>query len=133
MTTATPVTPATPTTPFQPVADVLERGLSIRLVYGEPIHEGSRTVVPVARVAFGFGAGGGTRPRRRRNGPAGPEEAPDHAEQGGGGGGARLTPAGALVITPRRTRFVRYGVFPRLLGAFALGAFAGALVASRRR
>ena len=45
--------------PFAPVAEVIERSVSIRHVYGEAVHHGDRTVIPVASVAYGFGAGGG--------------------------------------------------------------------------
>jgi uncharacterized spore protein YtfJ len=55
--------------PFASIAELLERSLSIRHVYGEPVHHGDTTVIPVARVAFAFGGGGGEAPRRsRKNG-----------------------------------------------------------------
>ena len=55
--------------PFEPIAELLERSLSIRHVYGEPVHHGDTTVIPVAQVAYGFGAGGGRTPGRiRKNG-----------------------------------------------------------------
>ena len=50
------------TTPFEPIAEVFERNLSIRHVYAEPVQHGDTTVIPVAKVAYGFGAGGGRRP-----------------------------------------------------------------------
>ena len=123
------------TTPFEPIAEVFERNLSIRHVYAEPVHHGDSTVIPVAKVAYGFGAGGGRRPRLRAAGVAGLSAQADGAEAqgGGGGGGARLTPIGALEIGPRGTRFIRYNDLPRLAGAFALGLGAGVLLASRFR
>ena len=54
--------------PFAPIAELLERSLSIRHVYGEPVHHGDTTVIPVAQVAYGFGAGGGQGPGRSRKG-----------------------------------------------------------------
>jgi len=123
------------TTPFEPIAEVFERNLSIRHVYAEPVHHGDIAVIPIAKVAYGFGAGGGRRPGRRpadgaRSSAAavGPE-----TQSGGGGGGARLTPVGALEVGPRGTRFVRYNDLPRLAGAFLLGLGAAALLASRFR
>jgi uncharacterized spore protein YtfJ len=50
--------------PFAPIAELLERSLSIRHVYGEPVQRGDTTVIPVATVAYDFGAGGGRGPRR---------------------------------------------------------------------
>src|SRR4051812_12044960 len=94
--------------PFAPIAELLERSLSIRHVYGEPVHQGDTTVIPVARIAYAFGAGGGQAPRRtwtsggERPGDLGGR--PD--AQGGGGGAVRMTPAGALEVGPQGIRFV---------------------------
>ena len=123
------------TTPFEPIAEVFERNLSVRHVYAEPVHHGDTTVIPVAKVAYGFGAGGGRRPVPRSGGMAAStaEAAGAEAQGGGGGGGARLTPIGALEVGPRGTRFIRYNELSRLAGAFALGLGAGVLLASRLR
>jgi uncharacterized spore protein YtfJ len=123
------------TTPFEPIAEVFERNLSVRHVYAEPVHHGDTTVIPVAKVAYGFGAGSGRRPAPRSGGMASSNAEPSGAEAqgGGGGGGARLTPIGALEIGPRGTRFIPYNELPRLAGAFALGLGAGALLAWRLR
>ena len=124
------------TTPFEPIAQVFERNLSVRHVYAEPVHHGDTTVIPVAKVAYGFGAGGGRRPAARRamgTEAATTEAAGAEAQGGGGGGGARLTPIGALEIGPQGTRFIRYNELPRLAGVFVLGLWAGVLLASRLR
>ena len=122
-------------TPFEPIAEVFERNLSIRHVYGEPVHHGDTTVIPVAKVAYGFGAGGGRRPapRSAQVAASSAEAASSDSQGGGGGGGARLTPIGALEVSPRGTRFVRYNELPRLAGAFGLGLGVGVLLASRFR
>jgi uncharacterized spore protein YtfJ len=119
--------------PFQPIADLFERNLGIRQVYGEPVHHGDITVIPVAQVAFGFGGGVGRRPSRRRVAEvsvAGDEQ--DMPEGAGGGGGARLNPVGALEISPRGTRFIRFRPLPQLLGVFVAGVAAGLMLARRR-
>ena len=122
-------------TPFEPIAGVFERNLNIRHVYAEPVHHGDTTVIPVAKVAYGFGAGGGRRPARRTEQAPGSSARPNGAEAqgGGGGGGARLTPIGALEIGPHGTRFIRYNEVPRLAGALAIGLAVGVLVGSRFR
>jgi uncharacterized spore protein YtfJ len=122
--------------PFAPIAELLERSLSIRHVYGEPVTHGDTTVIPVAKVAYGFGAGGGQGPSRRLTGapgesPSGEENRTD-AQGAGGGGGVRMTPVGALEIGPLGTRFVRFHPMAPLLGATALGLAVGWLLASRR-
>jgi uncharacterized spore protein YtfJ len=123
------------TTPFEPIAEVFERNLSVRHVYAEPVHHGDTTVIPVAKVAYGFGAGGGRRPASRSEGTRGStaKAAGAEAQGGGGGGGARLTPIGALEVGPRGTRFIRYNQLSHLAGAFAVGLGVGVLAASRLR
>jgi uncharacterized spore protein YtfJ len=122
--------------PFTAIAELLERSLSIRHVYGEPVTHGDTTVIPVAKVAYGFGAGGGQGPGRRLTrasgeSPSSEEKRPD-AQGTGGGGGVRLTPVGALEIGPRGTRFVRVHPMAPLLGAAALGLAVGWLLARHR-
>ena len=63
--------------PIGPIAELLERSLSIRHVYGEPVRHGDTTVVPVAqsltpsaqvvaRLPVPGARAGGTRVRRPR-------------------------------------------------------------------
>ena len=40
------------------LGDHLQVGTSVRNVYGDPVNVGGRTVIPIARVSYGFGAGG---------------------------------------------------------------------------
>ena len=92
--------------PFGAISELLERSVSIRHVYGEPIRHGDTTVVPVATVAYGFGAGGGRGPgatRKKESDDTGTldNHRPPEAEGAGGGGGVRMTPVGALEIGPR--------------------------------
>jgi uncharacterized spore protein YtfJ len=122
--------------PFEPIAALLERSLNIKHVYGEPVQHGDTTVIPVAQIAYGFGAGGG-------RGPGGapitrPDETPStdagraEAQGAGGGGGVRMTPVGALEIGPRGMRFVEFRPLAPLLGAAAVGVLAGWLLGRRR-
>src|SRR4029434_6600822 len=107
-----------------------------RHVYGEPVLRGDTTVIPVAQVAYGFGAGGGRGPARLRK--AAPDEsppetdAPSEAQGAGGGGGVRMTPVGALEISPEGTRFIHFHPVTPLLCAGALGFVRVQLLAARR-
>ena len=86
------------------------------------INVGGRTVIPIARVSYGFGAGGG----------AG-ESLEAGSERAGSGGGAGLSarPVGALEITEAGTRFIPF-IDPARLGiALAVGFLIG-LAISRR-
>jgi uncharacterized spore protein YtfJ len=73
------------------IADVVSKRAGIHLVYADPIVRDDVTVVPIARIRFGFGGGAGpassgqTEGRRLQNG-------------GGGGGGVVAAPAGFLVV-----------------------------------
>jgi uncharacterized spore protein YtfJ len=115
--------------PFESISELLERSLSIRHVYGEPVRHGDTTVVPVAKVAYGFGAGGGQRPGQTPikavDGSSVAATARPEAQGAGGGGGVRMTPAGALEIGPQGTRFVHFHPLTPLLGAGALGFVIG--------
>jgi uncharacterized spore protein YtfJ len=94
------------------LAERLGATATVRNVYGEPIKAEGKTIIPVARVGFGLGAGTGKRGDRKREG-------------GGGGGGMGAVPAGVLEITPAGTRFIPAGMARRtaaaLLGGFILG------------
>ena len=121
--------------PFAPIAELLERSLSIRHVYGEPVQRGDTTVIPVATVAYGFGAGGGRGPARVGmhvvDESASQEANRTDAKGAGGGGGVRMTPVGALEIGPQGTRFVHFHQLAPLLGAAALGLLLGLVLAPR--
>src|ERR1700716_2813515 len=96
---------------LEKIGESLSSTATVRSVFGEPIHVEGKTVVPVAKVAYGFGAGSGV--------------APESREGGGGGGGARAFPAGALEITATQTRFIPFIDLRWLAAAFAAGVLCG--------
>lgn len=100
---------------------------TVKSVFGEPIHREGKTVVPVAKIMYGFGGGFGSGPIKR------PEAEGKVGEGGGGGGGVRAYPAGALEITPDGTRFIPFTNLSLVAAAFGLGALVGALIVKRRR
>jgi uncharacterized spore protein YtfJ len=110
---------------LQKMGDTLGSTATVKSVFGEPIHMNGKTVVPVAKIAYGFGGGAGT-------GKSGTQ--PDRqGEGGGGGGGVRAFPAGALEITEGRTRFVPF-IDPSWIGAaFTAGALIATMFFLRRR
>ncbi|MFC7078894.1 GerW family sporulation protein [Halorussus caseinilyticus] len=110
-------------TQIESIVERLQRSANVRSVYGDPIERGDKTVVPVARVAFGFGGGFGQSHDVAQTG--------GDSEGGGGGGGSVATPVGALEITDERTRFVRFDERKRSLGWVAVGLVAGLLVGRR--
>ncbi len=112
---------------LQKIGETLGSTATVRSVFGEPIHVEGKTVVPVARVKYGFGGGFGG-PEKRGSEPGAREEG------GGGGGGGRVTacPAGALEITAADTRFIPFLDARSLALAFIAGAVLGRLTGGRR-
>jgi uncharacterized spore protein YtfJ len=109
------------------LAERLGSSASVKAVYGEPISAEGRTIVPVARIAYGFGGGSG----KGQKGDQAEHEG--WGEGSGGGGGVMAKPVGVVEITRDGTRFIRYGETSRLAGAALLGLAVGFLAARRRR
>ncbi len=81
-------------------SDVLDR-LSAKTSYGEPVVRDGVTVIPVARVMLGYGAGGGV--GESRHGENG-EDAPSAVGSGGAGGGV-VQPVGFIEVTQAGARW----------------------------
>jgi uncharacterized spore protein YtfJ len=98
---------------------VLERvaerlaGADVRTVYGSPIERDAMTVIPVAKVRYGFGGGAG-RKRSGRDGGTGDEGS-------GGGGGVNVTPVGFIEMCHDKVRFRRIRAPAPALTAFGVG------------
>jgi uncharacterized spore protein YtfJ len=101
------------------LAERVSARASVKNVYGDPVVVGSRTVIPVAKVQYGFGAGCG-----QRSG--------DESAGGGGGAGVSARPSGALEITPEGTRFIVFDDRRTTGIALALGFVLGAAVVALR-
>jgi uncharacterized spore protein YtfJ len=70
------------------LAELIGAKAGVRTVFGEPVQQGGVTVIPVARVRWGFGGGGG-RSEAAADGPA---------SGSGGGGGVAADPIGYVEI-----------------------------------
>ena len=71
----------------------------VHAVFGEPIEQGDLTIVPVARVRWGFGGGHGSA-----------DDATSGSGSGsGGGGGVSADPIGYIQLTPDGATFERIG------------------------
>ena len=89
------------------------------MVYGEPIRLETKTVLPVAKVRYGFGGGGGAGKKGDQQG-------------GGGGGGLVAVPIGVVEITESQTRFLPITTSGAVIAALGVGFLLG-LVLSKRR
>jgi uncharacterized spore protein YtfJ len=110
---------------LQRLGETLGSTATVKSVFGEPIQANGKTVVPVAKVAYGFGGGFGAGKHGKKLDQQG--------EGGGGGGGVRAFPAGVLEITEDSTRFIPFTDLRFLALAFAAGAAFGAVILARRR
>jgi len=109
---------------FDSVPERLQTSAHVKTLYGEPIVVGEKTIVPVAKVAYGFG-GGSRVAGNEENSSAG------HANQRGGGGGVAAIPIGVVEVTDERTRFVAFDLTKKLVGALAIGLVLGMWIGRR--
>jgi len=84
----------------------LQTTASVKKVYGEPVVVDGKTVIPVAKVALGFGGGAG---HRKSESATGADEAGE-----GTGGGVRATPIGVVEISGQETKFIPFGQTKKL-------------------
>jgi uncharacterized spore protein YtfJ len=110
---------------------------SVRAVFGDPIERGGITIIPVARVRWGFGGGAGHGPMAvgpgNASGTAPTATASDEAMSAagsGGGGGVSADPVGYLEIGPDGATF-RPIVSPMPSPGFILAAGATAAILFR--
>jgi uncharacterized spore protein YtfJ len=84
---------------------------SVRAVFGDPIMRGEITIIPVARVRWGFGGGAGRGPIAVGPGAGDAETGTTMTDEGlsgagsGGGGGVAADPVGSLEIGPDGATF----------------------------
>src|ERR1035437_4443687 len=97
---------------------------SVKAIYGEPIAAHGKTVIPVAKIMYGYGAEAGT---------GGVGDSSARGEGGGGGGGARAVPVGVIEVSDQQTRFVPITDRKRLAGTVLAGIGRGIGLGWRRR
>ena len=103
---------------------------SVRSVFGDPIERDGITIIPVARVRWGFGGGAGG-PIAVGPGRIDDSSISDATPTGtGGGGGVTADPVGYLEIGPDGASFISI-VSPRPSPGFLLAAGATAALVLR--
>jgi uncharacterized spore protein YtfJ len=109
---------------LEKLASQFGQNASVKNVYGEPVNTGDKTIIPVARIAYGLGGGYGQGYKKNKRlqanedlkqsgGPAG--------EGGGGGGGMYAKPHGVYEVTAAGTRFIPASNTKPLLIGIAVG------------
>jgi uncharacterized spore protein YtfJ len=100
------------------IGDVQGRA-TVRTVFGDPIEVHGRTIIPVAKVRFGFGMGMG-----RGNHKDDEKYDDDHHRAAGGGGGAVMRPLAVIEISDGQTKVTPIADVTRIaLAAIALAAW----------
>jgi len=101
------------------VMEKLKQAGGVELCFGNQQKMGDLTIIPVARVAYGFGGGTGTAHKKKKKEKvhtidetseemieAAPEEKPKQEAIGmGGGGGMKTSPVGIFVFKGDKARF----------------------------
>jgi uncharacterized spore protein YtfJ len=100
----------------------LRTSASVKTVYGDPVVRDGKTIIPVARVAYGFGGGTGT--KKSAAIAAGKEPAADTAGEGAGGG-MTAKPVGVVEISGQETKFIQFAQPKKLAFAALIGSGIG--------
>ena len=90
----------------------LQQSAGVKTVFGEPYQVGGRTIIPIAKVSYGFGVGGG---RADGGEPDEPESAAGGGPRatsrrmargagGGGGAGVSVRPVAVLEVSAGETK-----------------------------
>ena len=113
------------------VTERIQSSATVNVVYGEPVVAEGKTIIPVARVRYGFGGGGG-RASRSTNEDSDDEATPSQDVGGGGGGGVSVSPVGLIEITAEETRFISFEDRRTLIKAGLFGALVAVFLLRKR-
>jgi uncharacterized spore protein YtfJ len=93
----------------------LSQSANIKNVFGEPVQAGEKTIIPVAKITYGFG--GGFEEGNKKE--VGQEDG--ETSGGGGGGGMYASAKGVFEITPTCTRFIPASPTKHILVGVVIG------------
>src|SRR5437870_13583272 len=85
---------------------------NVKAIYGEPISAHDKTIIPDAKIMYGYGAGAGT---------GGVGDTSNRGEGGGGVGGVRAVRVDVIEVRNQQIIFVSITVRRRLTGAQPAG------------
>jgi len=108
---------------FDTLLERIHAGANVKTVYGDPVEAQGKTIIPVAKVAYGFGAGYGDTEKDKKSGSG--------KEGGGLGAGVRAKPVGVIEVTKDDTRFVPCTSGKKIAALLVIGFIAGFLISRR--
>ncbi|MEW6143462.1 MAG: spore germination protein GerW family protein [Thermodesulfobacteriota bacterium] len=108
---------------FDSLSERIHAGASVKAVYGDPIEAQGKTIIPVAKVMYGFGGGYGDQRSDKKEGL--------DREGGGAGAGVRAKPVGVIEVTEEDTRFIPCTSGRKIAALLAVGFIAGFLMGRR--
>lgn len=112
---------------FKQMRDAVQKGGGVKFSFGNPMSVGDISIIPVARVSFGFGGGGGggKLPNFKKKKQSEILEENTEAESaeptdfgGGGGGGVRTEPVGIYAIKDGRVKYYPVITLREMVGIF---------------
>jgi uncharacterized spore protein YtfJ len=108
---------------FDSITERLYGTAAVKAVYGDPIEAQGKTIIPVAKVVYGFGGGFGETGKDKKEGA--------DREGGGAGAGVRTKPVGVIEVTEEDTRFIPCCDGKKYAALLALGFIAGFFIGRR--
>ena len=111
---------------LEKIASNFNHSANVRNVFGDPIQVGGKTIIPVAKIAYGFG--GGFEPVQPQNTSSVQNGGPG----GGAGGGLYATAKGVYEITSGSTRFIPASPYKHILTGVIIGFIFKTLLKSKQ-
>lgn len=87
------------------ISERLQNSATVEAVYGDPVTAEGKTIIPIAKIRYGFGGGGGSGESLMSTAGESDDKGPV-AIGSGGGGGVSVTPVGYIEITAGESRYV---------------------------
>ena len=121
---------------IEKIASGFGQNASVKNVFGEPIEVGDKKIIPVARIAYGFGGGygqGGKNKIPKQTNEQSSEAQFPIGEGAGGGGGMYARAKGVFEISSQGTKFIPADANTQLLMGMAIGFLLKAFLFRRRK
>jgi uncharacterized spore protein YtfJ len=109
---------------LQSLKDSIVGQAGVKTIFGEPISAQGKTIIPIAKLIYGYGGGAGT---------GGVGNASAQGEGGGGGAGVRAIPVGVIEVSDHQTRFIPITSRKMMAGAVFAGSLLGIFLGWRKR